>query len=145
MITNRPFHGIFQVLIKTTQQIFIDTAGKSGLELGNLPSLKPGDIALNASEDIALQKREILQTLNGGGHELAHYQSPPQASRLPLRAHFHRERETSGYEAGPPTILTNVCKILRLCEAISSLVFNKSRNVVPVLCGKNSPKRERGN
>ena len=90
-------------------------------------------------------KREILQTLNGGGHELAHYQSPPQASRLPLRAHFHRERETSGYEAGPPTILTNVCKILRLCEAISSLVFNKSRNVVPVLCGKNSPKRERGN
>ena len=63
----------------------------------------------------------------------------------PSFARTFSSRETSGYEAGPPTILTNVCKILRLCEAISSLVFNKSRNVVPVLCGKNSPKRERGN
>ena len=37
---NRPFHGLFQVVIKTSHRIFINTTGKSVLKLGNLPSLK---------------------------------------------------------------------------------------------------------
>ena len=39
---NRPFHGLFQVVIKNSHRISINTTGKSAfaLKLGNLPSLR---------------------------------------------------------------------------------------------------------
>ena len=39
---NRPFHGLFQVVIKTSHRISINTTGKSALKLGNLQSLRWG-------------------------------------------------------------------------------------------------------
>ena len=32
---NRPFHGLFQVVINTSHRISINTTGKSALKLGN--------------------------------------------------------------------------------------------------------------
>ena len=37
---NKPFHGLFQVVIKTSHRISINTTGKSAFKLGNLASLK---------------------------------------------------------------------------------------------------------
>ena len=45
-------------------------------------------------------------------------------SRLPLRAHFHRERETSRYEAGDDTYLFVTNMSFCYLEVISSLYVN---------------------
>ena len=37
---NKPFDSLFQVVIKTSHRISINTTGKSSFKLGNLPSLK---------------------------------------------------------------------------------------------------------
>ena len=55
-----PSKVFLQVLIKAGQRISIHIAGKSGLKLGNLPSLRRKGDALKASEDIVPQSREIL-------------------------------------------------------------------------------------
>ena len=86
-------HGFFQVLIKTCERIYVATAGKSALKLGNLWSLK----VIRQQRANAAQSRDILQTFVWWG-------SPIYPQRR------------------------NLCKIRRLCGAISLRAFNKSRS-----------------
>ena len=61
MTNRRPFHGLlffFQLLIKSSKRISIETAGKRTLTL-EITRFK-GDSS-KESEEIALQSREILQ------------------------------------------------------------------------------------
>ena len=93
---NRPFHTIFQVLIKTRQQISIDTAGKSSLKFASLPSLK-----------VIRQKRaEILL-------------------RKVAKQRFYRHLYGGVHKTCPHHTLYK-CKIQCFCRAMSLLFFNKS-------------------
>ena len=82
--------------LRSACSLAINTAGKSALKLGNLPSLK----IIRQKRDYAAKRLEILRKFvccMVWGHELVPHQ-------------------------------TNVCKIRRLCGAVSLLAFNKSRS-----------------
>ena len=70
----------FQLLIKSSKRISIETAEKRSLKL-EITKFK-GDTS-KEREEIALQSREILQTFVTGGHELApHHTNICKISRL---------------------------------------------------------------